>query len=85
LVEQYSRVPAVLRDHGSRLGQLLPDRLSWGGAADLRRLLRRAACRDLRDEARAALPVAKAYEAQIRRVERTPLRPSGWWPKCSTR
>jgi hypothetical protein len=33
-------------------------------------VLRRAACRDLWDEARAALPVAKAYEAQVRRVER---------------
>jgi hypothetical protein len=70
LVEQYPRVPAVSHDRGSRLGQLLPDRHSWRSAADLRRVLWRAACRDLWDEARAALPVAKAYEAQVRRVER---------------
>jgi hypothetical protein len=59
LVEQYLRVPAVLRDSGSRLGQLFPDRHSWWGAAELRGVLRRGSCRDLWDEARAALPVAK--------------------------
>jgi hypothetical protein len=70
LLEGLPSVPAVLHDTRGRLGRLLPDRHSWSSATELRGVLRRRSCRELWEEARAALPIAKAYEAQVRRVER---------------
>jgi hypothetical protein len=62
------RVPQALTESGS-LGHLLPSWLHWS-AAELRQFLKNPEHRDLWDEARAALALAKAYEAGARRAKR---------------
>ncbi|MBI2713732.1 MAG: hypothetical protein HYX37_04675 [Rhizobiales bacterium] len=61
--------PAILTCDGP-LAKLLCNDWSWVNARDLQWLLRQPKQRRLRKAARAALPVAKAYEAEIRRVKR---------------
>jgi hypothetical protein len=61
--------PKILTGDGP-LGRLVPNDWSWLSAQDLRRLLKDAEQRALWDAARAALPLAKAYEAKTRRVKR---------------
>jgi hypothetical protein len=62
------RLPEALTESGP-LGHLLPSWLHWS-AADLRQFLRNLEHRDLWDEARTALALAKAYEAGVRRTKR---------------
>jgi hypothetical protein len=62
------RVPQALTESGP-LGHLLPSWLHWS-AAELRQFLKNPEHRDLWDEARAALALAKAYEAGARRAKR---------------
>ena len=61
--------PEVLTCDGP-LGRLLDNKRSWWGAQDLRWLLEDAGRRRFWGRARALLPVAKAHEAKVRRVER---------------
>jgi hypothetical protein len=61
-------VPEALTERGP-LGHLLPSWLHWS-AAELRQFLKNPEHRDLWDEARAALALAKAYEAGVRRTKR---------------
>jgi hypothetical protein len=61
--------PPILTSEGP-LARLLCNDWSWLDARDLQWLLRQPKQRRLRKAARAALPVAKAYEAEIRRVKR---------------
>jgi hypothetical protein len=61
-------LPQALTESGP-LGHLLPSWLHWS-AAELRQFLKNPEHRDLRDEARAALALAKAYEAGVRRTKR---------------
>ena len=62
------RVPQALTESGP-LGHLLPSWLHWS-AAELRQFLKNPEHRDLWDEARAALPLARVYEAGKRRAKR---------------
>ena len=62
------RVPQALTESGP-LGHLLPSWLHWS-AAELRHILKNPEHRDVWDEARAALGLAKAYEAGARRAKR---------------
>jgi hypothetical protein len=62
------QVPQALTESGP-LGHLLPSWLHWS-AAELRQILKNPEHRDLWDEARAALALAKAYEAGVRRTKR---------------
>jgi hypothetical protein len=62
------RVPQALTESGP-LGHLLPSWLHWS-AAELRQILKNPEHRDLWDEARSALALAKAYEAGARRAKR---------------
>jgi hypothetical protein len=62
------QVPQALTESGP-LGHLLPSWLHWS-AAELRQFLKNPEHRDLWDEARAALALAKAYEAGARRAKR---------------
>jgi hypothetical protein len=62
------QVPQALTESGP-LGHLLPSWLHWS-AAELRQILKNSEHRDLWDEARAALALAKAYEAGARRAKR---------------
>ena len=62
------RVPEALTESGP-LGHLLPSWLHWS-AAELRQFLKNPEYRDLWDEARAALALAKAYEAGAKRAKR---------------
>jgi hypothetical protein len=61
-------VPQALTESGP-LGHLLPSWLHWS-AAELRQFLKNPEHRDLWHEARAALALAKAYEAGARRAKR---------------
>ncbi len=61
--------PAILTCDGP-LATLLANEWDWFGARGLRRLLDDRKQRRFWKTARAALPVAKAYEAKIRRLER---------------
>lgn len=61
--------PPILTSDGP-LARLLSNDWSWVNVRDLRRLLEQSDERRLCKAARAALPVAKAYEAEIRRVQR---------------
>ena len=61
--------PTVLTSEGP-LAKLLCNDWSWLGARDLCGLLEEPAQRRLWKAARAALPLAKAYEAKIRRLKR---------------
>src|SRR5580700_10757795 len=61
-------LPQALTESGP-LGHLLPSWLHWS-AAELRQFLKNPEHRDLWDEARAALALAKAYEAGARRAKR---------------
>jgi hypothetical protein len=61
-------LPEALTESGP-LGHLLPSWLHWS-AAELRQFLKNPAHRDLWHEARAALALAKAYEAGVRRTKR---------------
>ncbi len=61
--------PPVLTRDGP-LAKLLCNDWSWLNTRDLQWLLRQPKQRRLRKAARAALPVAKAYEVEIRRVKR---------------
>jgi hypothetical protein len=61
-------LPQALTESGP-LGHLLPSWLRWS-AAELRQFLKNPEHRDLWDEARAALALAKAYEAGVRRTKR---------------
>ena len=63
------RVPKLLTRKGP-LGHLLVDRWSHWSTAGLRRVLKGPEHRPVWDEARAALPVARAYEARVRRMTR---------------
>jgi hypothetical protein len=62
------RVPQALTESGP-LGHLLPSWLHWS-AAELRQILKNPEHRDLWDDARSALALAKAYEAGARRAKR---------------
>lgn len=62
------RVPQALTE-SSPLGHLLPSWLHWS-AAELRQILKNPEHSDVWDEARAALALAKAYEAGVRRTKR---------------
>jgi hypothetical protein len=62
------RVPEALTESGP-LGHLLPSWLHWS-AAELRQFLKNPEHRDLWHEARAALALARNYEAGARRAER---------------
>src|SRR5580700_2757286 len=62
------RVPQALTESGP-LGHLLPSWLHWS-AAELRQILKNPEHSGLWDEARAALALAKAYEAGVRRTKR---------------
>jgi hypothetical protein len=62
------RVPQALTESGP-LGHLLPSWLHWS-AAELRQILKNPEHRDVWDQARAALALAKAYEAGARRAKR---------------
>jgi hypothetical protein len=62
------RVPQALTESGP-LGHLLPSWLHWS-AAELRQILKNPEHSDVWDEARAALALAKAYEAGVRRTKR---------------
>jgi hypothetical protein len=62
------RLPEALTESGP-LGHLLPSWLHWS-AAELRHILKNPEHRDLWDEARAALPLARVYEAGKRRAKR---------------
>jgi hypothetical protein len=62
------RVPEALTESGP-LGHLLPSWLHWS-AAELRQILKNPEHRDVWDQARAALALAKAYEAGARRAKR---------------
>lgn len=61
--------PAILSYDGP-LAKLLANEWDWFGERGLRRLLDDRKQRRFWKTARAALPVAKAYEAKIRRLER---------------
>ncbi len=62
------RVPQALTESGP-LGHLLPSWLHWS-AAEPRQILKNPEHSDVWDEARAALALAKAYEAGVRRTKR---------------
>jgi hypothetical protein len=62
------RVPAALTESGP-LGHLLPSSLHWS-ASELRQILKNPEHRDVWDEARDALALAKAYEAGAKRAKR---------------
>lgn len=62
------RVPQALTESGP-LGHLLPSWLHWS-AAELRQILKNPEHSNVWDEARAALALAKAYEAGARRAKR---------------
>jgi len=62
------RVPQALTESGP-LGHLLPSWLHWS-AAELRQILKNPEHSNVWDEARAALALAKAYEAGVRRTKR---------------
>jgi hypothetical protein len=62
------RVPQALTESGP-LGHLLPSWLHWS-AAELRQILKNPEHRDLWHEARAALALARTYEAGARRAKR---------------
>ena len=62
------RVPQALTESGP-LGHLLPSWLHWS-AAELRQILKNPEHRDLWHEARAALALARNYEAGVRRAKR---------------
>ena len=64
------RVPQALTESGP-LGHLLPSWLHWS-AAEFRQILKNPDHSDVWDEARAALAIAKAYEAGVRRTKRKP-------------
>jgi hypothetical protein len=61
-------LPEALTESGP-LGHLLPSWLHWS-AAELRQILKNPEHSDVWDEARAALALAKAYEAGVRRTKR---------------
>lgn len=61
-------LPEALTESGP-LGHLLPSWLHWS-AAELRQILKNPEHRDVWDEARAVLALAKAYEAGVRRTKR---------------
>ncbi len=61
--------PKVLTIAGP-LGHFLDNKWDWWWAAELRRVLRDEAYVEVWDAARAALPVARAYEARRRRLRR---------------
>jgi hypothetical protein len=61
-------LPQALTESGP-LGHLLPSWLHWS-AAELRQILKNPEHSDVWDEARAALALAKAYEAGVRRTKR---------------
>src|ERR1700682_4394161 len=61
-------LPEALTESGP-LGHLLPSWLHWS-AAELRQILKNSEHRDLWHEARAALPLARVYEAGKRRAKR---------------
>jgi hypothetical protein len=61
-------LPEALTESGP-LGHLLPSWLHWS-AAELREVLKNPEHRDLWDEARAGLALAKVYEAGVRRAKR---------------
>lgn len=63
------RVPKALIKSRSLLGRLLPARSSRWTAAELQKLLNRSTDPIVRNEVRTALPVAQAYEAEVRRLE----------------
>jgi hypothetical protein len=65
--------PDLLTSNGP-LGRLLPNKWSRWNAQELRWLLKDSGRRRFWRKARVLLPIAKAYEAQVRRVERD----SGW-------
>jgi hypothetical protein len=62
------QVPQALTESGP-LGHLLPSWLHWS-AAELRQILKNPEHRDVWDEARAALALARVYEAGVRRTKR---------------
>lgn len=62
------RPPEALTERGP-LGHLLPSWLHWS-AAELRQILKNPEHRELWDEARAALALARSYEAGVRRARR---------------
>jgi hypothetical protein len=62
------RVPQALTERGP-LGHMLPSWLHWS-AAELRQILKSPEHRDLEDEARTALALARSYEAGVRRAKR---------------
>ena len=63
------RIPEALTEDGP-LGHLLDGPCSHWRAADLRRMLKNPEHREVWDQARAALPLAMAYEAGVRRAKR---------------
>ena len=63
------RVPKALTKGRSLLGRLLPARNVRWTVRELKKLLNRSADPILRDEVRTALPVARAYEAEVQRLE----------------
>jgi hypothetical protein len=62
-------VPETLTRHG-RLGHLLVDRSMHWSTGDLRRILKNPEHRDVWDDAQAALAVARAYAAGVRKARR---------------
>ena len=63
------RVPKALTQGRSLLGRLLPTRNVHWTAAELKKLRNRSADPILRNEVRTALPIVRAYEAEIQRLE----------------
>jgi hypothetical protein len=61
--------PAMLTIAGP-LGHFLDDKWEWWGAAELTQLLKDEVYAETWEAARAALPVARAYEARLRRLRR---------------
>jgi hypothetical protein len=61
-------LPEALTESGP-LGHLLPSWLHWS-ATELRQILKNSEHRDLWDEARTALALARVYEAGVRRAKR---------------
>jgi hypothetical protein len=66
---QRPRVPRALTKGRNLLGRLLPARDVRWTAGELKKLLDRSADLSLRNQVRAALPIARAYEAEVRRLE----------------
>jgi hypothetical protein len=62
-------MPKTLTRHG-RLGHLLVDRSMHWSTGDLRRMLKNPEHRDVWDDAQAALAVARAYAAEVRKARR---------------